>query len=138
LVADGLPKLRLELDSEWLDEVIADHLERTRAHVDRLEQVFLALDAEPTAAASESFEGMRRQQEELVEKVVEPRLRDLFLAGAASRVEHLEIAIYSALVLLAGEVGVEPEPLELTLRDEKHALDQLEEAARRLRERLPA
>jgi ferritin-like metal-binding protein YciE len=138
LVFEVLPQVRKEVDSEWLAEPVAEHLEQTREHAARLERVFLQLGAEPASAASPPFEGLRRQHDEEVEKLTEPRLKDIFLAGAAARTEHLEIAIYSSLLVLAGELGVDPSPLEENLREEEQALKRVQRAAEKLRERLPA
>ena len=133
-----LPQLRQEVDSEWLADPLDEHLEQTRNHAARLEKVFLELGAEPTSAISTPLEGLRRQHDDNVGKLVEPRLRDIFLAGAAAKTEHLEIALYSSLLQLAPAVGAETGPLEANLREEEHALRAVEEAAAKLRERLPA
>jgi ferritin-like metal-binding protein YciE len=138
LVFEVLPQLRKEIDSEWLATPVSEHLEQTREHAARLERVFLQLGAEPSSAASPPFEGLRRQHDELAQKLTEPRLRDIFLAGAAAKTEHLEIAIYSSLLVLARELDVDASPLEENLREEEQALKQVQKAAERLRERLPA
>jgi ferritin-like metal-binding protein YciE len=133
-----LPQLQREADSEWLAEPFAAHLEQTRAHAGRVERVFLAAGVEPVAAASAALEGLQREHDELAPRVVEPRLKDIFLAGAAAKAEHLEIALYSALLLLARQLDVERAPLERNLSEEHQALKQVERAAARLREKLPS
>ncbi|MFN2629500.1 MAG: ferritin-like domain-containing protein [Gaiellaceae bacterium] len=137
LAFELLPQLQREVDSEWLAGPIAQHLEQTRVHVDRVEAVIVAAGAEPTSAASAALEGLRHGHDELVEKIVEPRLKDVFLAGAAARTEHLEIALYTSLIGLAGRLGLDPGPLEQSLGDERQALREVEAAAEQLRERLP-
>ena len=138
-----LPQLQQEADSEWLAEPFAEHLEETRAHAARVEEVFLQLGAEPTSAISTPLEGLRRQHDDNVEKLVEPRLRDIFLAGAAAKTEHLELALYESLIQLAPALAVDGGeldvgPLEQNRREEAHALEAVEQAAAKLRERLPA
>ncbi len=133
-----LPQLRREVDSEWLAEPIEKHLEQTREHVRRVESVFLSIDVEPSSNASAALQALQREHDELVSKAVEPRLRDLLLASAIAKSEHLELAIYDSLLLLADTVGVATDPLEQNRKEEERALDEVERAARRLRERLPA
>src|SRR5207237_3274343 len=128
-----LPQVLREADSEWLAEPLAAHLAQTREHAARIEPLFTAVDAEVSSAASHALEGLRRAHDELVPKVVEPRLKDLALADAAARTEHLEIALYSALVPLAAELGVDTEPLERNLAEEREALKQVEQAAGKVR-----
>ena len=81
---------------------------------------------------------MRRQHDDLAPTVVEPRLKDIFLAGAAARTEHLEIALYTSLLLLAGRLGIDGAPLDRNLDEERAALKELENTAERLRAGLPA
>jgi ferritin-like metal-binding protein YciE len=133
-----LPELLREVDSEWLAEPVAAHLAQTRTHVQRLQEVFRAVGVDEGSAASAALEGLRRQHDELAPSVVEPRLKDIFLAGAAARTEHLEIALYTSLLLLAGRLGVDAAPLERNLDEERAALKELENTAERLREQLPA
>jgi ferritin-like metal-binding protein YciE len=133
-----LPKLAREADSEWLAEALSAHLEQTREHAGRLEGVFVAAGAEPAAAASRALEGLRGEHDALVGSVVEPRLRDLFLAGGAAKTEHLEIALYTSLIGLAQRLGLDPDGLERNLEEERQALERVEDTARRLREQLPA
>ncbi len=137
LAFEVLPQLQREVDSEWLAEPVSAHLEQTRGHAERVEQVFLAVGAEPAAALSEPLEGLRRQHDELAGKLVEPRLKDIFLAGAAARTEHLEIALYSSLLVLGERLGLDGAPLRSNLQEEEQALKQLEGVAEKLRDRLP-
>ena len=44
----------------------------------RVEAVFVAAGAEPTSAASPALEGLRRGHDQLVERVIEPRLKPVF------------------------------------------------------------
>ena len=137
LAFEVLPQLQRDADSELLAEPLAAHLVETRVHAERVEQVFLASAAEPTAAASAALEGLRRQYAELVEAIVEPRLRDLFLVSAAAKTEHLEIALYENLLRLAQHVGVETGSIEQIVAEERHALATLEDASATLLPNLP-
>ena len=63
-----------------------------------------------------------------------PEIRDMFLTGAAARVEHYEIAAYTGLITLARGLG-ETECvslLEENLSQEKEALKAVESVSKRL------
>jgi ferritin-like metal-binding protein YciE len=137
LVFEILPQVHREADSELLAEPLELHLEQTRAHVARVEALFATVDAEVSSAISYALEGLRRAHDELVPKVVEPRLKDLALADAAARTEHLEIALYTALIRIAQQLDVDAKPLERNLADERSALKQVDQAAAELRTKLP-
>ena len=130
-----LPRLEREADSEWLADALAEHLAQTRDHAARVEEAFVAAAAEPAAGASKALEGLCRDHDELP-GIVDPRLRDIFLATEIAKIEHLEIALYQALAGLAVSLGLAVEPLEENLRDERQALERVEQAAGRLRGRL--
>jgi ferritin-like metal-binding protein YciE len=138
LVFEILPQVHREADSERLAEPLELHLEQTRAHVARVEAMFATVGAEVSSAISHSLEGLRRAHDELVPKVVEPRLKDLAIADAAARIEHLEIALYTSLIRIAEQLDIDPKPLERNVADERDALKQVERAAAELRAKLPA
>lgn len=137
LAFEVLPEVMREAESEWLVRPLEEHLVQTRTHADRVERVFLALGVEPSSNLSQPLEGLRRQHDELAPKLTESRLKDIFLAGAAARTEHLEIALYTSLLQLARQVGAETKPLEENLREEEHALREVERSVEKLREQLP-
>jgi ferritin-like metal-binding protein YciE len=137
LASEVLPKLLDEADSEWLAEPLAKHLEQTRLHTQRVEGVFRAAGIEVSSNLSQSLEGIRVQQDELTGKLVEPRLKDIFLAGSAVRIEHLELALYSSLLLLAAALDVDTNALEQNRVEDQHALEQIEQATEKIRDKLP-
>ena len=92
LAFEILPQLLHEVETELLARPLAEHLEQTRAHAERVEDLFAAAGAEASSAISRALEGLRREHDETVEKLAEPHLKDVFLAAAAAKTEHLEIA----------------------------------------------
>jgi ferritin-like metal-binding protein YciE len=107
-------------------------------HAARVEEVFVAAGAEPAAAASAALQGLQQEYGALVGSIVEPRLRDLFLVSAASKTEHLEIALYAGVIPLARRVTGEAGDLEQNLAEEQQALIALEQAGEALLARTPA
>jgi ferritin-like metal-binding protein YciE len=108
--------------------------------VTRVEEVFRALGAEPTSARSAPAAALASEHDEVAGKIAEPRLADLFHAGAAITTEHYEIASYDVLLELARALGRDDleEPLEQNRREEAEALDRLLKLAEELRGQLPS
>ena len=129
-----LPELAGKAADPDLARVLAEHLEPTKRHAQRVEDVFRSLGAEPSPNYSPPFIGLVDQHSELAGSIVAPGLADLFHATAAAHSEHYEIAAYDALIPLARAVGAGPavELLEANLADEQHALAKLELAIGRL------
>jgi ferritin-like metal-binding protein YciE len=132
-----LPRLQRDADSAFLTLPLSEHLAQTREHAERVENLFVAADAEPAAAASAPLEALRRRYDELRIAIVEPRLRDLFLIESARTTEALEIALYTSLIPLGRRLRIEIAPLKQNLEDEEHALEQLERLADTICSKLP-
>jgi ferritin-like metal-binding protein YciE len=135
LVFDVLPSLLKQVQSESLAAAVEEHLAQTRGHVTRVDEAFRALGAEPVSARSGPAAALAAEREETAGKIAEPRLADLFHAGAAMTTEHLEIAGYDVLLRLAPDGVVEP--LEQNRREEAEALERLLKLAEALRDQLP-
>jgi ferritin-like metal-binding protein YciE len=134
LVGDVLPKLVKQVQDEELRGALAAHLEETRGHVENAERAFRAVQAEPTALRSGAFEGAVADHERTAKEVSQPVLADFFHAAAAAQTEHWEIAVYSAAIELASELGRDDaaKPLEDSRKDEREALKSLEKILSRL------
>ena len=134
LAADILPTLHEQASDEELEEALAEHLEQTRAHVERVGSAFRAVRAEPAARRSPPLEALASEHEELAGSVVLPSLRDGVHAAAAAHGEHYEIAAYGALLPLARALAASEaiDALEQNLRDEEKALRKLEKIVDRL------
>jgi ferritin-like metal-binding protein YciE len=127
----ALPKMAKKAKSDKLRQAFEHHLDQTRGHVDRLEQVFEKLDTRPRAKRCEAMEGLIEEAEELMEEVNTPEVLDAALIAAAQKVEHYEIASYGTLHALAEELGQNEVAnlLEQTLNEEKEADEKLNQIA---------
>ena len=132
-----LPRAVEATRDEELREALAAHLEETRYHAARVESAFRAAGADPVAARSAGLAGLQAQHES--QEVKEPTLRDVQTATAAIRVEHLELAVYEALVGLARALGLgeSADLLDENRKEEDKALERLAGIADRLRKALP-
>ncbi|HET8607168.1 MAG TPA: DUF892 family protein [Gaiellaceae bacterium] len=134
LVREALPSLERGAQAQSLAQAFAHHLEQTRDHVTRVEEVFGIAAAEPSSNLDAPAEKLIEHHDELAGQVVDPVLRDVFHAAAAARTEHAEIAAYTALIALAEAMEL-PDAVRLLERnrdEEAEALEQVESIARRL------
>jgi ferritin-like metal-binding protein YciE len=136
LVFEVLPSLRKQVQSQSLAAAVEEHLAQTRGHVTRVAEAFRALGAEPVSARSAPAAALAAELEETAGQIAEPRLADLFHAGAAITTEHYEIASYDVLLELAPEAV--QEPLAQNREEETQALELLRELSGRLRGELSA
>jgi ferritin-like metal-binding protein YciE len=127
----ALPKMAKKAKSDQLRQAVEHHLEQTKGHVQRLEQVFEKLDARPRTKRCEAMEGLIEEAEELMGEIATPEVLDAAMIGAAQKVEHYEIASYGTLSTLAQELGHTEAArlLEQTLSEEKAADQKLNEIA---------
>ena len=117
----ALPKLAKAASSEKLRAGFEEHLEQTRGHVERLEEIFEALDEKSTGKKCAGMAGLVKEGEEIMDEDFSAEVMDAALISAAQRVEHYEIAAYgcvSAWAQLLGESEANA-LLEKTLEEEK-------------------
>jgi len=119
-----LPKMAKAATSSELKEAFTNHLEETKGHVERLEQVFELLEERPQAKKCDAMEGITKEGEGIMEETEDgTSTRDVGLILAGQKVEHYEIATYGGLVQLARNLGRDDvaEILDQTLNEEKEA-----------------
>jgi ferritin-like metal-binding protein YciE len=121
----ALPKMAQAASNEELRGAFEHHLEETRDHVRRLEEI----RAQIGSSLSEECKGMRgliEEGEEIVSGQGDPIVKDAALIAAAQRVEHYEIAAYGTARTLADELDLDDakDLLDQTL-DEEGSADKL-------------
>ena len=119
-----LPKMAKAATSEEVSNAITDHLEVTKTHVSRLEQVFELLGEKAQAKKCDAMEGITKEGESILEDTEEgTSTRDVGIILAAQKVEHYEIATYGGLAQLATTLGLSEvaDLLNETLAEEKEA-----------------
>ncbi len=128
----SLPKMQKAATTEELKAAITDHLEQTKGHVTRLEQVFEILGQKAQAKKCDAMEGILKEGESIVEETEDGTMtRDVGIIMASQKVEHYEIATYGGLVSLASTLGMEDAAslLQETLDEEKETDAGLSEIA---------
>ena len=123
----ALPKMAKAASSDELRNGFQEHLEQTKGHVERLEQIFEALDESPKGKKCAGMEGLVKEGAEVMQEDFEGAVMDAALIGAAQRVEHYEIAAYGTVIAFAEQLGESEHSslLKETLDEEKETDEKL-------------
>ena len=119
-----LPLLKRAASSLKLRNVLSSHLEDTREHVHRLDQVFAKLRRVAEALPPEAIYGITREAEQVIATTLAgSATRDAGLIGSAQKLEHYEISAYGSLATYARTMEDDDieNLLELTLYEEKES-----------------
>jgi ferritin-like metal-binding protein YciE len=129
----ALPKMAKGADSEELRQGFEEHLEQTKGHVQRLEEIFEALRESPKGKKCKGMEGLIEEGAEVLDEDYEGSILDAALIGAAQRVEHYEIAGYGTARAMAEVLGeiLHVTLLTDTLEEEKETDEKLTELAQK-------
>jgi len=104
----ALPKMAKATSLKKLQQAILDHLDQTKKHVERLEQVFEILGRDPQACKCDAMEGLTKEGEGVIETTdMDTPARDLGIIMASQKVEHYEMAAYMGLIELSDSLGYE-------------------------------
>ena len=127
----ALPKMAKAASSQELRQGFQEHLDQTKGHVSRLEQIFDQLGQKASGTKCEGMTGLIEEGEEIVDEVEQSPLRDAGLIGAAQKVEHYEIAGYGTLKTFAQMLGHQQAVtlLDQTLNEEKQTDKKLTQLA---------
>jgi ferritin-like metal-binding protein YciE len=130
----ALPKMAKAVTSQELRQGFEEHLEQTKGHVQRLEQIFQKLEENPKGKKCKGMEGLVEEGAEVMGEDFEGSLMDAALIGAAQRVEHYEIAAYGTVCAFAEELGEDEhaELLKETLEEEKETDEKLTKLAEQI------
>ena len=121
----ALPKLAKASSNRELRTAFETHLEQTRGHVERLEEVFESLDEQVRGKHCDGIAGIIDEGKTLLDEDFDDATMDACLIAAGQRAEHYEMAAYGTLVAwaLAMGHGDAADLLQQTL-DEETAADE--------------
>jgi ferritin-like metal-binding protein YciE len=123
----ALPKLAKASTEPELKQAFLSHLEETKTHAERLEQIAQILGIKPTGKTCKAMQGLVAEGAEVLEEKGEEPVIDSALIAAAQRVEHYEIAAYGTARAFAEKLGRGDivKLLTATLDEEKAADEKL-------------
>jgi ferritin-like metal-binding protein YciE len=121
----ALPKMADKATDKQLKQGFLTHLEETRTHVKRLEQVFKMHGTEAKGVDCPAIDGIIEEADEVAGEVADKTVLDAALINAAQAAEHYEITRYGSLIAWANQLGRADcvSLLQKTL-DEEKATDQ--------------
>jgi ferritin-like metal-binding protein YciE len=119
----ALPKMAKAATSPELREAFESHLEETRGHIERLEEVFASLDEKVRGKHCDGLAGIIDEGKSTMDESFDDVTMDACLIAAGQRAEHYEMAAYGTLVAWARAMGHDEaaDLLEQTLEQEKAA-----------------
>ena len=121
----ALPKMAKKATTPELKEAFESHLEETRTHVERLEQIFVRLSKKPSGKTCQAMKGLIEEGSEMMQQDGPDPVIDAGIIAAAQRVEHYEMAGYGAARTFASILGEdEAEDLLQETLDEEGAADE--------------
>lgn len=133
-ILKALPKVIESTGSSELRTALSHHLEETKGHVTRLEQVFQMHNEEAKTETCKGMEGILDEGKEVLSHDENPGVRDAGIVAGCQKVEHYEIASYGSVHAWAEQMGHTQAAslLQQTLDEEKKADQKLTEISKRL------
>ena len=127
----ALPKMAKKAATPELKEAFESHLEETKTHVERLEEIFAKLGKKPSGKTCKAMKGLVEEGSEMMEEDGPESVIDAGLIAAAQRVEHYEMAGYGVVRTFASVLDEDDAQalLQETLDEEGAADEKLTEIA---------
>jgi ferritin-like metal-binding protein YciE len=117
----ALPKMADKATDKQLKQGFLTHLDETKSHAQRLEQVFQMIGAEVKAIDCPAIDGIIAEADEVAGEVADKSVLDAALINAGQAAEHYEIVRYGSLIAWAKQLGRNDvaSVLQKTLDEEK-------------------
>jgi ferritin-like metal-binding protein YciE len=133
-ILKALPKVIDATNAAELRTALSHHLEETKGHVTRLEQVFQLHNEEAKTKVCGGMKGILSEGEDILSHDESSAVRDAGIVAGCQKVEHYEIASYGSVCAWAEQMGhtKAAKILHETLEEEKHADRKLTEIGKRL------
>ena len=131
-IIKALPKLAKAANSKELVAGFQEHLEQTKGHAQRLEQILSSRKQTTRGPKCMGMEGVLAEGAEMIAEEADVEVKDAGLIAAAQRVEHYEMAGYGTARTYAELLGDQEGArlLALTLEEERQTDQRLSELAK--------
>lgn len=122
-ITDALPKMIEKSTDPQLKRALETHLQETRGHVARLEQILHRIAGKVDSKKNKGIAALITEGEDIITDAKADAVRDVGIIAAAQKVEHYEMATYGTVRTFAEILGLtdQADLLEKTLDEEKHA-----------------
>ena len=120
-IVKALPKMAKAASNKELVAGFQEHLEQTKQHAQRLEQILSSHKQTTRGPKCKGMEGVVAEGAEMIEEEADVEVKDAGLIAAAQRVEHYEMAGYGTARTYAELLGDKEgaKLLALTLEEER-------------------
>jgi len=120
-IVKSLPEMIEKAHDPELKQAFSSHLEESKSHARRLEDVFRLHGAEAKGLDCPAIDGIIEEAEDVAGDIADDQVLDAAIIAAAQAVEHYEIARYGSLIAWAKRLGRNDSAslLEQTLQEEK-------------------
>lgn len=128
----ALPKMQKAATTQKLKDALREHLDVTKIHISRIEDVFDLMGRTPQAKKCHAMAGLTEEGDDIISETEDGSItRDVGIIMAAQKVEHYEIATYGGLTQLAKTLNLNDvaDILYKTLKEEKQTDEKLTEIA---------
>ncbi len=105
-ITKALPDLIEKSTDSELSAAFRTHLEETRSHVSKVQQLLENNDGKADTETCKVIDGLTTEASDTIKDVTDPSIRNIALIGAAQQVEHHEIAVYGTLRRWAELLGL--------------------------------
>lgn len=128
---DVLPKVAKKANDSKLKQALEYHLEETKGHKKRLEEICDSLNISATGETCKAMKGLIKETESFINEAEDDEVMDAGLIAEVQRVEHYEISGYGTAVRYAKELGHNDiaTKLQETLNEEYNADNKLDKLA---------
>jgi len=124
-IAKALPDLIEACSDPDLRTAFRDHLEQTRGHVQKVEQLLRSNTGETSTETCKVINGLTTEASDTIKDVTAPSIRDIALIGAGQQVEHHEIAVYGTLRRWAEILNLQDATVIRSIENEEVRADEL-------------
>ena len=128
----ALPKMAKAASNKELAGGFQTHLEQTKEHAQRLQQILTSHKATTRGPKCKGMEGIVAEGAEMIEEEADDEVKDAGLISAAQRVEHYEMAGYGTALAYAELLGDQEgaKLLQTTLEEERQTDQKLSKLAK--------
>ncbi|QFU83643.1 YciE/YciF ferroxidase family protein [Natronorubrum aibiense] len=123
-----LDEMAINASNERLSDGFADHRDETRTQIERLEDVFAALDRPAERREAPILDALEEERATLENAIEDDDLLDMVYLNAGMMTERIEMTAYEGLTSIAGQIGYDDEirkPLESNHDEEQSAYREL-------------
>lgn len=127
-ILEALQQQAEESDRSDLQKAFQQHFKQTEKQIERLLQCFEVLEEAEQPAECAGIKGLIEEKKSFEEEDPSEELIDMFNIGAACKVEHYEIAAYTALIDMCQKMRFTKakQLLQQNLREEQQMLKRCE------------